>query len=274
MRIEFTKMSGAGNDFVVVDNRGRKIRNGARAARVLCDRRWGIGADGLLLLQKSRKADYRMMYYNADGSYGGMCGNGGRCIALYAVLNQIAPKNHKFDALGYTYEATVQRRKVSLRMKDPKGLMLKKKIRLGRFDLSVAQVNTGSPHVVIDAQSRKPGLGRLAGVDVMGIGSEVRNHRAFRPQGTNVNFIEVSGRKTISMRTFERGVEDETLACGTGSIASAIVASKWWGLKPPVDIMTQSGRKLVVDFKSSNEKIRDVVLAGPAEVIFVGEIEV
>jgi diaminopimelate epimerase len=159
-------------------------------------------------------------------------------------------------------------------MKNPKGLMLKKKIRLGKFDLSVAQVNTGSPHVVIDARSRKPGLSRLAGVDVTGIGSEVRNHRAFRPQGTNVNFIEASGRNAIRMRTFERGVEDETLACGTGAIASAIVASKWWGLKPPVDIITQSGRKLVVDFKSSDEKIRDVVLAGPAEVIFVGEIEV
>ena len=123
-------MSGAGNDFVVIDNRSKKIRNGSRAARRLCDRRWGVGADGLLLLEKSHKADYRMMYFNADGSYGGMCGNGGRCIARYALLNGIAGRKHRFEALKHVYAAAVTGSQVVLTMKDPRRLTMKKKTRL------------------------------------------------------------------------------------------------------------------------------------------------
>jgi diaminopimelate epimerase len=272
MRAHFTKMSGAGNDFVVIDNRMSKIRNGRKVARIVCDRRWGIGADGLLLLEKSRKADYRMMYYNADGSYGGMCGNGGRCIALFAVLSGIAPKKHRFEALDHVYHASVLGSNVELTMKDPRGLILDRKINLGGRAVEVSQVDTGSPHVVVRCKS----LGRdmsLEEVAVADLGLEIRRHSAFSPSGTNANFIERGRANSIVIRTYERGVEAETLACGTGSIASAIVASRIWGLKSPITVIPQSKKPLKVLFDDDGVLITNVRLLGPASVTFLGEVE-
>ena len=272
MKIWFTKMSGAGNDFVVIDNRSRQIRNGPRAARILCDRRWGIGADGLLLLEKSRKADYRMMYFNADGSYGGMCGNGGRCIARYAVLNGIAPGNHRFEALKHIYAARVEGSEVKLTMKDPVGLDLKRKIRLHGKRVKVSFVNTGSPHAVVFCDD----LGRgktLKAIDVVDLGSEIRHHSAFRPSGTNANFVERARGNSFRIRTYERGVENETMACGTGSIACAIVASRLWKLKPPIFVVAESGKKLKVDFDDDGTRISNVRLSGPTVICFYGLYE-
>ena len=265
-------MSGAGNDFVVVDNRSKKIRNGSRAARILCDRRWGVGADGLLLLEKSRKADYRMMYFNADGSYGGMCGNGGRCIARYAVLHGIAPRKHQFEALKYIYVASVRGTEIDLSMKDPCELQLHKRIRVGGKTVSASFVDTGSPHVVVPCNA----LGRqetLKSIDVVGSGREIRYHAAFKPSGTNVNFVERMKDNSIRIRTYERGVEAETMACGTGSIASAIVASRLWKLKAPIVVFLESGKKLRVEFDDDGTKISNVHLIGSGEICFYGVFE-
>ena len=272
MKIRFTKMSGAGNDFVVIDNRSRQIRNGRKAARILCDRRWGIGADGLLLLEKSQKADYRMRYFNADGSYGGMCGNGGRCIARYAVFYRIAPRNHRFEALRQIYEAAVTASEVALAMKDPRSLILNKKIRLDGKSSSVSFVDTGSPHVVVPCSS----LGRgklLKFIDVVGVGREIRFHGEFKPSGANANFIERMKGNSIRIRTYERGVEAETMACGTGSIASAIVASRLWKLNSPVNVIPESGKRLRVEFEDKGASISKVRLIGPAVITFKGQVE-
>ena len=262
-------MSGAGNDFVVIDNRSRQVRNGSRAARILCDRRWGIGADGLLLLEKSRRAEYRMMYFNADGSYGGMCGNGGRCMARFAVMNGLAPRKHRFEALQHIYLASVKNSEVELSMIDPVGLRLEKKIRLQGKSVSVSHVDTGSPHVVVVCSAlgaRK----RLKSVDVVTLGREIRDHAAFKPGGTNVNFIERMRGNLIAIRTYERGVEAETMACGTGSIAAAIVASRLWELRSPIDVIPESKKTLRVEFVDNGTNITNVRLIGPAVVSFYG----
>jgi diaminopimelate epimerase len=265
-------MSGAGNDFVVIDNRSRQIRNGRRAARIMCDRRWGVGADGLLLLEKSRTADYRMMYFNADGSYGGMCGNGGRCIARYAVLNGIARRGHRFEALNHVYDALVSGSQVDLTMKNPRSLVLEKTIRVHGKTLRVSSVDTGSPHVVVRCDQFGNGK-NLRTLDVFGLGSEIRNHASFKPSGTNANFVERVKGRSIRIRTYERGVEAETLACGTGSIASAIVASRLWGLRPPIVVVAKSGKRLKVDFEDDGTQVSNVHLSGPAVISFYGLFE-
>lgn len=273
MKIWFTKMTGAGNDFVVIDNRPKRIRDGSKAAKVLCDRRQGIGADGLLLLEKSRRADYRMMYYNADGSYGGMCGNGGRCIARYAALNGIAPRRHDFEALDYIYKAEVRKSEVVLAMKDARDLTIGLKIDVGSLNIVVNFVDTGSPHVVVPVKNLGRRASPLASVDVVGLGRAIRNHKRFAPVGTNVNFIEKGRGNSIQIRTYERGVEDETLGCGTGAIASAIVASRMWKLRPPIRVLPKSRMQLRVGFKDTGARIEKVRLAGPASVVYAGLID-
>jgi diaminopimelate epimerase len=272
MRMNFTKMTGAGNDFVVIDNRAKRIKAASKAARLLCDRRWGIGADGLLLLEKSRRASYRMMYYNADGSYGGMCGNGGRCIARFAFMNKIAGRTHEFEALDHVYAAKIEKKEVVLTMKDPRNLKIGDEIPLDSGKLKINSIDTGSPHVVVPVDNL-PGGVTLDDVDVLGLGRKLRFHPHFSPSGTNVNFIERAGTNSIKIRTYERGVEDETLACGTGSIASAIVAARLWNLKSPIGVVPKSKMPLRVAFDDKDGAVSQVQLAGPASVVFAGSIE-
>lgn len=272
MRIEFTKMTGAGNDFVVIDNRRKRIKDGSKASKKLCDRRWGIGADGLLLLEKSRRASYRMMYYNADGSYGGMCGNGGRCIAWFAFSNRIAGKTHEFEALDYVYAAKIENKEVILSMKDPRNIRIGEEITIDSGKLVINSIDTGSPHAVI-AVSELPGNVTLSNVDVLGMGHRLHHDPRFSPEGTNVNFIERSGGNSVRIRTYERGVEDETLACGTGSIASAIVASRLWNLRSPVEVIPKSNMPLTIAFNDKDGAVSEVYLAGPASVVFSGTID-
>lgn len=270
MKIVFEKYQGAGNDFVVIDNRRRIIRDPAGLARKVCDRHKGIGADGLLLVESSRKADFRMMYYNADGSYGGMCGNGGRCISMFAFKNGIAPRLHRFVALGHIYEARViGATSVSLHMKDPRGLRLRIPLKgpagkfVGHF------LDTGSPHVVVPVSGRT-----LARLEVGRVGSWIRHSKLFRPQGANANFVHRVDAKSLEMRTYERGVEAETLACGTGSVACSIVASEVFSMKPPIRILTRSGDRLRVTFEKTPAGYRNVILHGPATKSFSGVIDV
>ena len=274
MKIEFTKMSGAGNDFVLVDNRSNLIKDGSGTARTICDRRWGVGADGLLLIERSAKANYKMMYYNADGSYGGMCGNGGRCVARYSVLQGIAPQEHAFEALDYVYKVSLENDSIRLSMKDPTDFRPNLELSVLRRKITAHFVDTGSPHVVVPVQSLTKSKRGLNSVDVQGLGKLIRFHKAFSPKGTNVNFIELLDRSSLKIRTYERGVEAETLACGTGSIASAVVASLIWDLKPPVKIMPASSVPLSVDFTVEGKRVTNVTLSGPAKVIFTGVMDV
>ncbi len=268
--IDFIKMHGAGNDFVVIDNRSLRLKRPDSLARLVCDRHRGVGADGLLLVERSRRADYRMMYYNADGSYGGMCGNGGRCIAAFAAANRIASRKHRFEALDHIYRAEVGSRGiVRLWMKDPKNLEIGHSLPYGDQILSVHTVDTGSPHAVVFVQR-----GRLKSLDVVGIGRWLRNHEAFKPNGVNANFVERVGVRSIVIRTYERGVEAETQACGTGSVACSILGSVLTGLTSPVMVMTTSGDKLRVSFDRSDDQIRDVILEGPVVTSFEGRIHV
>jgi diaminopimelate epimerase len=273
--IPFTKMSGAGNDFVLVDNRRLVLKDDLPAfARVIAERRTGIGADGVLILEKSSKADFLMKYYNSDGSYGGFCGNGGRCVARYAFLSGISSKQVAFEALGYVYRAEVQDSAVRLKMKEPKGEELGIALRCDGKLLKAHILDTGAPHVVVFLDEN-PGIGStdLAMVDVAGLGREIRFSPRFGAEGTNVNFVVVNADGSLGVRTYERGVEGETLACGTGSVASALIASKVKGLHSPQRIIPKSKEPLVVEFLSSANGFADVFLEGNADILFKGELK-
>lgn len=274
MKLQFTKMSGAGNDFVVIDNRFNLVHDGADLARRVCDRRWGIGADGLLLLQTSPDAAYRMMYFNADGSYGGMCGNGGRCIARFAVDSGIAASTHHFEALEYRYQAIVKSEEVVLSMKDPVNYRPNLVLRTGSLKLKGHFIDTGSPHFVIPFVQFRERVKSLEDIAVDQLGRKIRFDRLFEPEGTNVNFIERKKDNTIRMRTYERGVEAETLACGTGSIASAVISARLWKLRSPVKIVASSGITLTVGFQRADATFSGITLTGPAVSTFRGEINV
>jgi len=264
--IPFTKASGAGNDFVLLNAMGGPpVADYPRLARAVCDRHFGIGGDGLLVLAPGRNADFLMLYYNADGSTGGMCGNGGRCIARFAYMEGVAGRHQKFEALGYTYEADVgESGAVRLKMKDPSGLRTDLRLDGGKGEpLEGTFIDTGAPHLVIFVED-------LDHMDVGGVGKALRYHQAFAPGGTNVNFVSDLSGSTIRIRTYERGVESETLACGTGSVASALIAARRNELKSPVRVNVQSGEVLLVHFTAGGDSWHDIALEGSAHILFHG----
>lgn len=276
MKIQFTKMSGAGNDFVVVDNRSNIITNPNQFAVSVCNRRLGIGADGLLLVENSTKADFLMLYYNADGSSAGMCGNGGRCIAKFAFDNGITSKDRfSFEAFGFIYKVTRHAPTIyELKMKDPFDARLNQTVNVNGNDLKTNYLNTGTDHSVIFVDEN-PDLGSLENADVLNIGRTIRNHDIYKPAGTNVNFVSKRATNSIEIRTYERGVEDETLACGTGSVASALLSAQKYNWSSPVEVKVKSGDTLTVGFaKDSSNLISEVILKGPAEDVFVGHVEI
>ena len=274
MKIHFTKMSGAGNDFVVVDNRNDIIEDRIKFAVASCNRRLGIGADGLLLLEKSTKADFLMRYYNADGSDGGMCGNGGRCIAKYAFDNSFVKKNQfTFDALGYIYEAQrISADLYELKMKPPADKRLNHKINVDGQLLNANFIDTGSPNSVIFLDENMD-LTSFDKVNVLRLGKEIRYHETYQPKGVNVNFVSIEGINYIKVRTYERGVEDETLACGTGSVASAVVSAMKNNWSGPVVVNVRSGENLEIAFERNEDSFGNIRLKGSAKVIFSGEYE-
>jgi len=274
--IQFAKMSGAGNDFVVIDNRQNLIRHPEAAAQKLCDRRLGIGADGMLLVEKSHRADFMMKYYNADGSYGGMCGNGGRCIAMYAFKEHIVTgRVMTFEALDYVYRAEIGEGRVILSMKDPSDLRLKKALLVDGLTVQYHYIDTGTPHCVI-FMDENPGMfdAGLEEADITPLGRKLRYHESFQPRGTNVNFVLAeTAINRLVLRTYERGVEEETLACGTGSVASSIVAYMFRKAEPPVSVRVRSGELLSVNFTDRGaDGIGDVTLEGPAQIVYEGTV--
>ncbi|MBN1301696.1 MAG: diaminopimelate epimerase [Melioribacteraceae bacterium] len=280
-RIKFIKYSGAGNDFILIDDDENKEADlTPEKIRKICNRRYGIGADGILLISGSSDYDFTMTYYNSDGSLGSLCGNGARCAIKYAKLSGIFSGNTtKFMCNSEIYSGEVHDFSVvKFNLNQPQRLKHNFKIKILDQLVNASFIDTGSPHVVIDIHDirRKPEepgsfYKNISELPVVSIGRSVRNHKDFMPEGTNVNFISVED-SNIYIRTYERGVEDETLACGTGSVAAALIVSLNRDLTPPVTLITGGGDKLTVNFDYSNNYFSDVSLTGPAEEIFNGEI--
>lgn len=264
MEITFTKLSGAGNDFVALDNQdGHLTVDRGDLARALCDRHFGVGADGILIIDKSSGADFRMSYYNADGSTGGMCGNGGRCAVRYVQSLGSKKQEFRFEAVDHVYGATVAGTTIRLQMKDPVAIQRGIRVRLEGSPYTVHAIDTGAPHVVHFVDD-------LETVDVVRIGRLLREHERFSPGGTNVNFVQLLDRTTIAIRTYERGVEAETLACGTGSIAAGIMAHLERAIYPPIRVRARSGEWLSVSFAERDGTFTDVILEGGADIVFTG----
>lgn len=264
--LNFTKMVGTGNDFIIVDNRTGVIgKDPVDAAKRLCDRKLGIGADGLLLLEKSTKAEIRMRIFNPDGSEASMCGNGIRCIARFSVDNNITGPQFKIETLAGLIGAEVQGDIVKAKMIDPKDLKMNLDVPLGKKKQELHFVDTGVPHAVVVMDALKE-------CDVKETGRQIRNHKMFSPKGTNVNFIAFKPGNAIEVRTYERGVEDETLSCGTGTTASALIAASLKGLKSPVLVHTQSGETLKIYFTKQNGIFEEVYLEGAVRTVFEGRI--
>jgi len=267
--IDFLKVTGAGNDFVLIDNFDLAFSmDWASVARSVCSRPFGVGADGLLVIEPSRQASFTMRYYNADGSSGGMCGNGGRCVARYQVEKRGGGPDITFDACGELYHASVTGHSVRLGMTDVRRVHSPDTFIVdGGETLEGWIVDTGSPHVVVPTES-------VDTIDVERIGRILRHHPLVKHVGgANVDFLAVEGKHHIRIRTYERGVESETLACGTGAVASAAVAFFQSFAAPPISVTVRSGQTLTVDFRPSDLSLTDVVLEGSARFLFNGRFE-
>ena len=266
--LRFTKMNGAGNDFILFDNRTGDIDLHRNQIAQLCDRHRGIGADGILLLEKpTNGADFRMRYFNADGGEAEMCGNGARCFARFA--NKIGGQKAKisFETPAGVISAELKGELVTLRMTKPTDLRLNVDLPMAAENRTIHFINSGVPHVVIP-------VAKIDDAEVRREGAAIRYHKMFLPNGANVNFIERRGLNEIAIRTYERGVEDETLACGTGIVAGALIFAATEDCEGPVTVLARGGDELQVGFERTSDQFRNVTLTGPAEFVFEGTIEI
>ena len=266
--LRFIKMNGAGNDFVMLDNLQGDIHLETGQIVRICDRHRGVGADGILLLEKAANgADFRMRYYNADGGEAEMCGNGARCFARFAHKVAGAAGRISFETPAGVIGAELHGDSVTLQMSDPTDLRLNVPLRIDGEDATVHYINSGVPHVVVL-------VSRVEMVHVFTQGGSIRRHSEFSPKGANVNFLEKTGPRSISIRTYERGVENETLACGTGVVASALIFALLEKASGPISVRVKGGSDLAVGFEREGEKFASVTLSGPAEFCFEGTIDV
>ncbi|MDP2939117.1 MAG: diaminopimelate epimerase [Candidatus Omnitrophota bacterium] len=264
-------MVASGNDFVIVENLAGNL---SQFAKRICQRKTGIGADGLSVLEKTKHADIRMRVFNPDGSEAAMCGNGARCVAVYlSEIKKIKSKKFSIETKAGEILAQVNKNNARIKMSHPQDIKLDIPISVNYRDIKVSFIDTGVPHVCVFVQ----GLERI---DVAGIGRQIRFHKNFAPRGANVNFIEQVDKDFIKVRTYERGVESETLACGTGSVASSIIAFlKGKGAKVAkvkerkflIKVLTLSTDILKIYFDFKNGRISDVWLEGPARIVYKGE---
>jgi diaminopimelate epimerase len=259
MEIHFYKYQGTGNDFIMVDNRSLVFpKNNISLIHKLCDRRFGIGADGLILLEPSEKHDFTMVYFNADGKKGSMCGNGGRCIVAFAKKLNVIKNKTTFEAADGLHFAEIENELVNLQMADVENIEI--------YDTH-AFLNTGSPHHVNFCNV-------VENLNVREMGSKIRYGAPYFEEGTNVNFVEQISGNSFKVRTYERGVEDETLACGTGVTAVAIAANKSNKTAEEKIYIEVLGGKLEVSFKKEGNSYKNVFLKGPAQFVFEGKITV
>ncbi|MCD6385068.1 diaminopimelate epimerase, partial [Candidatus Sumerlaeota bacterium] len=266
MKLKFWKLTGAGNDFIGLLNRDGALPESEIPSIVqrLCHRRFGVGADGVLIIEQPEagsSADFRMRYFNADGSEAATCGNGARCIARLAHYLNVAPKDMSFDTMAGLYHAVVTPQAVTIDM-PPVGLPQSGiKLSTPEFNDNVDFMDVGVPHVVVF-------VSELDKLDVLTLGRSLRYHPQFHPNGTNVNFVMPVDEHTLQVRTYERGIEDETLACGTGSLASAICSVVRKIATPPLTVITRSGVKLEFNFVIRENKVDSITMSGQAEIVF------
>jgi diaminopimelate epimerase len=266
--LRFTKMNGAGNDFVLIDNRSGAQKFSSGQLAHLCDRHRGVGADGVLLVEEpAGKADFRMRYYNSDGGEAEMCGNGARCFARF--VNKITGSFSElhFETPAGMIQARTEGELVTLAMSPPRDLNLRRTIEIGGVKLSTHSVNTGVPHVVTFVDD-------LESTPVQHWGTQIRFHPAFQPNGTNANFIKEVGPGKLAIRTYERGVEAETLACGTGVTAAGLIYAALSEATSPVRLLARGGDWLEVGFQRAGTGFEEVTLKGPADFVFEGSIEI
>ena len=280
-RLFFTKLSGAGNDFVLFDkNHNPEFELNTQFIAKVCNRRTGIGADGVIVISNREQTAFEMQYFNADGTTGSLCANGARSALRYCKVNgRIGLAPVKFIANDLEYLGQIlDDQKIKFYLNETKRLKVKFKIKAAGQLITAAFIDTGAPHVVIKiddvlVNTSNPGVffSNIDEFPVRELGREIRYSKDFAPEGTNVNFISlVNG--VIQIRSYERGVEDETLSCGTGSVAAALVTYFNQSVPPPIKLLAKSGDELIVDFKVNNQIVRDLSLTGPAEIIFKGEL--
>ena len=256
MEIEFVKMHGAGNDFIMIDDREGvfPVEDYQRVAAMAC-RPSGIGCEGVILVQRSATHDFRMRFFNPDGSEAELCGNGARCVAAFArEIGAVSSDRMRFETVAGSIAAEiVDDRTVRIAMPEPR-------------DFADDFVVAGVPHKIVVVEN-------LAKVDVEGEGRRIRMSDEFAPAGTNVDFVVYRGTDRAAVRTYERGVEAETGACGTGSVATAVIGVKDYGLSFPVHVKTAKGYELIIDGKYDGNRFYDLTLTGPVKRVFTGKID-
>jgi diaminopimelate epimerase len=269
MTLRFHKMNGAGNDFVMLDNRDLSLSLTTAQIERLCDRHRGVGADGLLAVEPATDGgDFKMRYYNADGGEAEMCGNGARCFGRFVnFLHGDTLTKIQFETLAGMISAEFEAGQVRINMSTPHGLKLAESLPVAGAQLTVHSVNTGVPHAVVFVDD-------LDNVPVREWGAALRYHEAFKPKGTNANFAKVLGPQSIAIRTYERGVEDETLACGTGMVACALIHHELTGAASPISVLVKGGDTLRIGFEKTAEGYANVTLFGPADFAFTGEVTI
>ena len=263
--IEFYKMSGSGNDFIIIDNRDLSLNVGdlPAFARKVCSRKISVGADGILLIEPSKTANFKWQFFNSDGSVAEMCGNAARCVARYAYLKGIAPKKMSFETFVGIISAEVNNDVVKVRLTDPSPLSIAQTIILNGRECILDCIDTGVPHAVAFVDS-------VETCAVVETGRQIRHHEHFAPRGTNADFAEVLNRHKMKVRTYERGVEDETLACGTGVVASVLAAAGRGLVDLPVDVTVHSGETLRIYFTRQDDRFCEIYLEGKVKIIYHG----
>jgi diaminopimelate epimerase len=264
--MSFSKMSGAGNDFVVIDNRANHISQPALLARQICTRRASVGGDGLILVEESERASIRMVYFNADGSRADFCANGTRCAARFAFLEKIAGPEMTLETDAGLIVAMVRGTLVTLDLPQPRDLIADRPLALSQEVVRGASITIGVPHYVL------PVAGELWSIDIATSGAALRNHRELQPAGANINFIKVRDRHSLEIRTYERGVEGETLSCGSGVVAAVSVSALAGRVESPVRVLTRSGTELEVGFVLTDGLLSGVTLTGDARLVFRAEV--
>jgi diaminopimelate epimerase len=267
MQINFTKAEAAGNDFIIIEKDNLPENSDlSKLALHLCTRKKSIGADGLLVYESSETSDFKMRIFNPDGQEVNMCGNGSRCILLYAD-KKISKDSYLIETKAGQLEGQMENGNPKIKLTDPYNLKLNFDLEVDNKSLKANFINTGVAHVVCFVDN-------LEDYDVKNIGRKVRYHKDFQPKGTNANFVKVENENTISIRTYERGVEDETLSCGTGAAASTIITAQLNNMSSPITVKTQSGEILKIHFKKEDNNYKDVYLEGKCNIVYEGKVDI
>ncbi len=268
MDIDFIKAEGAGNDFIIVDSENlASFDNIGRLAKVLCSRKRSIGADGLLIFDASKSCDFKMRIFNPDGQEVSMCGNGARCLSLYAHQKKGLKSNLCLETRAGFLQTEVNGNIIRLKMPEPESIKMDFILKIDNKKIKVDFINCGVPHVVCFVDN-------VDNYDVVGIGRKIRYHKEFQPEGTNADFIEILNERSIKLRVYERGVEDETLSCGTGAVASSLIAAKKGKVNPPVNVQTRSGQILKIYFDIVGDLFKNIYLEGECNLVYEGKVNI